>query len=341
MINKDISYCRLLGVITLPWVQFSSDDFKIDYTPNGKNTIEFTMKNVSRYYLYVTILIAKLSPYFSIKLLSEEEEVISNDHCIKFDFDQQKEAEFSVKFHPKGYGRFVSTAILFLDKHMTVAYSNLTFIGRRLTPTMTPSIPRIIIPPCCVGTVAVRTFTVKIDTLTDIDSFSCISKEEQNLTVKFVTCEQGKNENDIYTLVTIDIKVTCLVSYARTLTLIINHDSGSGCEIEINFCFTYCPLTLHTNFLIGETDNPYPLFPLSSQHDLYEYLETSKTFLEKWLFQQGFRRDLYPEIPETFHAISLSLSSHGGGMKKGLNVSFLNYMRRIAGPLMKHVRKIT
>lgn len=225
---------------------------------------------------------------------------------------------------------------------MTIPYFNLTFIGKRQTPTMTPSTYRIIFPPCYVGTEIIRTIAIKMGVKSDLDSFSCMSKEETNLTVKFKSVEHFQEQNEIHTLLTVELKASCQTTYARNLTVSFNHESGSGCDVEINFCFTYCALTLHTNFLVKPEDNPYPYFPLCSQEDLYQYLEKCTHFLEKWMFQQGFRRDLYPVIPDTFHAISVALSSQTSGTKsKGINVSYLNFIRRIAGPLMKHIRKIT
>lgn len=329
-------------MITVPWISFSVDKFEIEYAPLGCNKIDFKMTNVSKYYLHVTILTAKLSPFFSLDLRTKENQSIINESNIKFELDRGKEAELSLKFHPKSHGRFVSTALLFLDKHMTIPYFNLTFIGKRQTPTMTPSTHRIIFPPCYVGTEIVRTIVIKTGVETDMDSFSCMSKEEPNLTVKFVGVEILQEQNEIYTLLTVQLKASCQNTYARNLTVNFNHESGAGCDVEINFCFTYCTLTLHTNFLVKPEENPYPYFPLSSQEDLYTYLETCTHFLEKWMFQQGFRRDLYPVIPHTFHAISVALSSQSSGTKsKGINVSYLNFIRRIAGPLMKHIRKIT
>lgn len=329
-------------MITVPWISFSVEKFEIEYVANQNNKIDFTMTNVSKYYLHITILTAKLTPFFSLDLKTEENQSIINETNIKFELDRGKMAELSLKFHPKGHGRFVSTALLFLDKHMTIPYFNLTFIGKRQTPTMIPSTYRIIFPPCYVGTVILRTITIKIGAKSEMDSFSCMSKDEPNLTVEFLSSEFYEEHDKIHTVLTVQLKVSCQTTYARNLKVSFNHESGSGCDVEINFCFTYCALTLHTNFLVKPEDNPYPYFPLSSQEDLYEYLETCTNFLEKWMFQQGFRRDLYPVIPDTFHAISVALSSQSGGTKsKGINVSYLNFVRRIAGPLMKHIRKIT
>ncbi|KOB79187.1 Uncharacterized protein OBRU01_00922, partial [Operophtera brumata] len=341
-INKDISYCRISGVITLPKIRFSVEKFEIEYVSNKSNKINFTMTNVSKCYLYVTILTAKLTPFFSLDLRTEENQSIINETNIQFELDRGKEAELSLKFHPKGHGRFVSTALLFLDKHMTIPYFNLTFVGKRQTLTMTPSTYRVIFPPCYVGTEIVRTITIQIGGAeSNMDSFSCMSKEEPNLTVKFISSKLYEEHDEIHTLLTIQIIASCQTTYARNLTVSFNHESGSGCDVEINFCFTYCSLTLHTNFLVKPEDNPYPYFPLSSQEDLYEYLEKCIQFLEKWMFQQGFRRELNPVIPDTFHAISVALSSQPSGKSKGINVSYLNFVKRIAGPLMKHIRKIT
>nr|XP_053605097.1 uncharacterized protein LOC128672171 isoform X2 [Plodia interpunctella] len=340
-INKDISFCRILGVITGPWIEFSEQNFEIDYSTTDDNILEFTMKNISKYFLYVTIITAKLVPNFTLKLITEESQCIVNESCIKFEFDRAKEAGFRLIFHPKGRGKFIATAILFLDKHMTIPYSNLTFYGTRQTPVMKQSTHRVIFPPCRVGKTLTRNIYLTIEIESDKRSFSCVSREEPNMIVKFLDVELIPVNEMFHTRVKVEITVCCQTMYARHLTLMFTHECGSGCEVETSFVFTYCQLTLHTE-LVEPLDNPYPYFPLKEQEDLYEYLETCSTFLEKWMFQQGFRRDLYPVIPDSFHAISSSLcSQQSSGKSKGINVSYLNFIRRIAGPLMKHVRKIT
>ncbi|XP_013188791.2 uncharacterized protein LOC106133563 [Amyelois transitella] len=341
-INKDISYCRIAGVITVPWIEFSEENFEIDYAVDSKNIIDFTIKNVSKYYLYVTVITAKLTPNFTLKLTTEENQCTVNDTSIKFEFDRNKEAGFRLKFHPKGHGKFISTAILFLDKYMTIPYSNLTFVGIRQTPTMNPSTHRIIFAPCRVGSTLTQSFYLTIEIESDRRSFSCSSREEPNLRVAFIEAEVVLSHDVYHTQVKVEISVSCQSTYARHLTITFHHECGSCCEVEVSFVFTYCPITLHTESLVEPVNNPYPYFPLKQQQDLFEYLEKCSNFLEKWMFQQGFRRDLYPVIPDTFHAISSSLCSQpSGGKSKGMNVSYLNFVRRIAGPLMKHVRKIT
>ncbi|XP_059060425.1 uncharacterized protein LOC131853529 [Achroia grisella] len=340
-ISKDISFCKVTGVITVPWIQLSPEKFEIEYIQNGTNAIEFTMTNVSKYYLFITILISKLSPNFTLHLRTEENQSATNETQIKFELERKNQAGFCLKFHPKGHGIFASTAILYLDKHMTTPYYNLTFIGKRQAPIMIPSTYRIVFPPCYVGTTISRIINLKLEAKSDLESFSCVSQDEPNLTVKFIDLEAIPSGHEYHTIVHIEITVCCQVTYSRNLTLTFNHESGSGCEIETSFCFTYCPLTLHTRFLVKPIDNPYPYFPISTQIELYEYLETCSKFLEKWMFQQGFRRDLYPVIPDTFHAISSAISSQPGTKTKGMNVSYLNFVRRIAGPLMKHIRKIS
>ncbi|XP_037297619.1 uncharacterized protein LOC119190257 [Manduca sexta] len=341
-VNKDISYCRIAGVITVPWIIFSIDKFEIEYIPHGSNSIEFTMTNVSKYYLYITILTSKISPNFSLNLNTEINDSVINESHIKFELDRKKEVLLSLKFHPKSHGKFVATALLFLDKQMTIPYYNLTFFGKRQAPVMVPSTTRLIFPPCYVGTEIKRIITVKMEAESDMDSFRCVSKEESNLSVKFIDFEVVGEQDGALTVLTVEIKVCCQTTYARNITLSFHHECGSGCEVEVHFCYTHCALTLHANCFVKPADNPYPYFPLSSQSTLYEYMERCSIFLEKWMFQQGFRRDLYPVIPDTFHAISSAISSQPSGTKtKGINVSFLNFVRRIAGPLMKHIRKIS
>ncbi|CAG9784373.1 unnamed protein product [Diatraea saccharalis] len=340
-VSKDIAYCRITGVITVPWIKFSEEHFEIDLKTSASSNINFSMKNVSKYSIYVTILTSKLGPNFSLDLQTEENHSIINESNIKFELDQQKEALFTLKFHPKGHGKFVTTALLYLDKHMTIPYHNLTFIGKRQTPTLTPSTYRIVFPPCYVNDEISRTITLIFEDNSDDESFSCMSKEEPNLVVEFLNFENIEKETKIQTIVTVQIKVCCKTTYARKLVLSFNHTCGSGCDIEVSFCFTYCQLTLHTLSIVKPQDNPYPYFPLNSQTKLYDYLDASSKFLEKWMFQQGFRRDLYPIIPDTFHAISAAISSSSAATKsKGINVSYLNFVKRIAGPLMKHIRKI-
>ncbi|XP_072937336.1 uncharacterized protein [Epargyreus clarus] len=340
-INKDISFCRITGVITVPWIEFSMEKFEIEYKPNTSNALQFTITNVSKYYLYVTILTSKLSPNFTLDLHTEENQSIINETQMKFELYRGKVVDFTLKFHPKGRGKFVSQALLYLDKQMTTPYSNLTFYGKRQTTIMTPSVYRIIFPPCHVGQEISRMITLKIETQSNLDAFSCVSKEETNLIVKLLESEIVSEKDALYTVVTVTVSVCCQAAYARNMTLNFNHDSGSCCDVEVSFCFTYCPLTLHTTAIVKPGDNPYPYFPLDVNHDLYEYLDTCSKFLEKWMFQQGFRRDLFPVIPETFHTISSAMSSQSGTKAKGMNVSYLNFVRRIAGPLMKHIRKVS
>ncbi|CAG4944631.1 unnamed protein product [Colias eurytheme] len=341
-VNKDISYCRLTGVITVPWINFSVDKFELNCGTNKNARLDFTMTNVSKYNLYVTILTSKLSPNFTLDLHTADNQSIINETHIKLELDRGMIANFTLSFHPKSHGRFVSVALLYLDKQMTIPYYNLTFIGKKQTPDMVPSTHRIIFPPCHPSEEISRNITLRIESKSNIEDFSCCSKEEANIIVKLIDSNNIKENDKYYTVVSVKITASCKVSYARNMTLNFSHISGSCCDVEVSFCFTYCPLTLHTNNFVTPNENPYPFYPLETQTDLYEYMETCTNFLEKWMFQQGFRRDLYPIIPDTFHAISSALSSQGGGTKtKGINVSYLNFVKRIAGPLMKHVRKIT
>ncbi|XP_045521413.1 uncharacterized protein LOC123712396 isoform X1 [Pieris brassicae] len=340
--NKDIAYCRLTGVITVPWIDFSVDKFELSCGVNKIDSLQFTMTNVSKYNLYITILTSKLAPMFTLDLITEENQSIINETHIKFELDRGMIAKFTVVFQPKSHGRFVSTALLYLDKQMTIPYYNLTFIGKKQNPVMIPSSHRLIFPPCYPGQEITQTITLRIETKSSLEDFSCSSKEESHLTVALLESEVILEDDLVFTTVRVDLSVSCKISYARNMTIHFNHVTGSCCDIEVTFCFTYCPLTLHTNWLVTPSENPYPLYPEKNQHELYEYMESCTNFLEKWMFQQGFRRDLYPIIPDTFHAISTALSSQGGGTKsKGINVSYLNFVKRIAGPLMKHVRKVT
>lgn len=336
--NKDICYCRITGVITVPWIIFSTDKFELDYT---QNTMDFAMTNISKYCLHVTILIAKLIQVFTLDLNMSDNLAIVNENHIKFELNVGETANFTLKFNPKSHGRFVSTALLYLDKLMTIPYYNLTFVGKKQIPDMSPNTYKIIFPPSSIGTQIHRMLTLKMDGQTTKDSFSCFSKEEPNLIVEILDSKIELENDNYYTYVAVKISVSCQVTYVQSITLNFQHTNGACCEVEVCFCFTHCPLTLHTQFFVKDEYNPYPYFPLRIQNDFYNYMETCCTFLEKWMFQQGFRRDLYPTIPDTFHAISAAISSQSGSAKsKGINVSYLNFVRRIAGPLMKHVRKV-
>ncbi|XP_075991628.1 cilia- and flagella-associated protein 47-like [Anticarsia gemmatalis] len=341
-VNKDICYCRIVGVITVPWLMFSVDKFEFDYKPHTSNTIEFTISNISKYYLYVTILCLKLAPNFSLDLRTEDHQSIINEANIKFELDRGQEAAFSVQFHPKGHGKFVATATLFLDKHLTIPYSNLTFFGKRVSPAMTPSAYRVVFPACNVGTTITRTITIDYEAESNLDLFSCACKEIPQLSIKFVDYEVKGENCDIHTIVTVQLTIFSQTPCKGNVLLNFIHGLESFCDVEVEYCITHCPLTLHANLFVSPEDNPYPYYPSDTNTELYEYLEKCSAFLEKWMFQQGFRRDLYPVIPDTFHAISSAVSSQAGAKSgKGINVSYLNFVRRIAGPLMKHVRKVS
>lgn len=340
--NKDISYCRITGVITVAWIHFSVEKFDIDFVIGGNNTIHFEITNISKYYLYVTIVTSKLSPHFTLELLPDgNETAVVTETNIKFELDREMKAEFDLIFHPKSHGRFVTTALMFLDKHMTTPYHNLTFSGRRETPLMTPSTYRIIFPPCQVGTKNARIITIDMEAKSDMDSFHYFVREDVNLKVKFVDHEIMLKDEVFHTIVTVALNVITTAPCTGIAMVLFNHNNGSACDIQVIFCVTHCLLTLHASHLVNSEDNPYPYFPLCTQSDLYEYMRRCSIFLEKWMFQQGFRRDLYPVIPDTFHALSSALSTQGSTKAKGINVSYLNFVRRIAGPLMKHIRKVS
>lgn len=339
-ISKDIAYCRINGVITVPWLQFSVDNFVFEYNPASENLIEFTIKNVSKYYLYLTILTGKLAPYFTLAMRSEHQLNIGESH-IKFELDREQEAELSLKFTPRGQGSFVATALLFLDKNMTIPYSNLTFFGNKTTPAMVPSTYSVIFPPCCVNTTITQIITIDLEVESDLDSFSCVAREQSYIAVKFIDYELKEEDGKVHTLITVELTLYAEDPSTGTLNLNFNHENKATCDVEVFYCVTYCPLTLHVNHIVSPESNPYPYYPLNTQTELYEYLETCSAFLEKWMFQQGFRRDLYPVIPDTFHVISTALSSQGATKTGKMNISYLNFIKRIAGPLMKHVRKVS
>lgn len=339
-INKDITYFRMTGVITVPWLLFSEEKFEIQYEPNGSNCIDFTMANISKYNLFVTVLTSKLTPNFSLVCLNNDElQSTFNETLIKFELGLNMTASFRALFHPKTRGRFIAVALLYLDRSCTLPYHNLTFDGKRQIPALVASTYQIIFPPSPLKVEMSQTVTLKMEGLMDIDSFTCSSKEERNLNVSFVEIETREVNETIYTIVTVLIKVNCATNYSRQITLDFHHECGSLTHVDVSFCYTFCLLTLHIQPYVSQEENPYPFYPLSEQHELFEYMERCTDFLEKWMFLQGFRRDLYPKIPDTFYAISSSVSARS--MKgKGINVSFLNFFRRIAGPLTKYLHKI-
>ncbi|KAF9415601.1 hypothetical protein HW555_006809 [Spodoptera exigua] len=340
-VNKDICYCRIAGVITLPSIEFSTEKFEIDYVPHGENKIEFKITNISKNLLNGTVITSKLAPIFTLNVIEQEDEsTVVMENCIKFTLNPQKGIPFTLKFHPKCHGKFVTTALLYLDKHMTIPYYNLTFIGKRENPIMTPSTYRIIFPPCHVGSEIYQIITINLAAESDFDAFRCSISDGSNLKIKFLNHSIHEEDEEIHTILTVKVELTTKTPYLGNIMVHFYHDSGSACEVEVNFCVTYCLITLHGNNFVKPENNPYPYYPLSEQTNLYNYLENCSKFLEEWMFQQGFRRDLYPTIPDTFHALASSIIVQPATKSKGINVSYLNFVKRIAGPLMKHVRKI-
>ncbi|XP_022820920.1 uncharacterized protein LOC111352582 [Spodoptera litura] len=339
-VNKDICYCRIAGVITLPWVEFSTQKFEIDYVPQGANAMDFSITNISKHLLNGTVITSKLAPIFTLHVIEQEDESVETEHCIKFILNPQKTIQFTLNFHPKAHGKFITTALLYLDKHMTIPYYNLTFTGKRENPIMIPSTYRIIFPPCHVGSEIYQIITINLAAESDLDAFRSSLDDETNLKITFIDHNIDEDNEEIHTTVTVKLEIKTETPYLGNFIVNFYHDSGSSCEVEINFCVTYCIITLHADDLVKPEDNPYPYYPLSDQTNLYDYLEKCSIFLEKWMFQQGFRRDLYPTIPDTFHALASAMIIQPATKTKGINSSYLNFVKRIAGPLMKHVRKI-
>lgn len=339
-INKDITYFRLSGVITVPWILLSEEKFEIQYEPTGSNSIDFTMTNVSRYILIVTISTSKLAPNFSLICLNYDDfESTFSETLIKFELGLNATASFRAVFHPKTHGRFMAVALLYLDRACTLPYHNLTFDGRRQIPALVASTHQIIFPPSPLNVEMSQTVTLKMEGQCEIDSFTCSAKEEVHLSVSFEEIETQEVNETIYSVVTVLIKVNSTSKYSRHLTLSFHHECGSHTQVDVSFCYTFCVLTLHIQPYLSQEENPYPFYPLSEQQNLYEYMERCTDFLEKWMYLQGFRRDLYPKIPDTFYAISSPAPAHST-KGKGINVSFLNFFRRIAGPLTKYLHKI-
>ncbi|XP_045536041.1 uncharacterized protein LOC106719788 [Papilio machaon] len=339
-INKEISFCRINGVISLPQLEFSVDNFEIFYKMNANNSIEFTMKNVSKQTLHITILISKIAPNFSLNLTSEENLLMTSENYLKFELITLKAANFCLKFHPKGPGRFVSVALLYLGTN-TTPYYNLTFVGVNEMPTLIPSKSRITFPATYVGKTLFNIITFTLDIETDLSSFSFASNKQMFVTVELLDYEILENDTTKkYTSIRAKISVYSEKPIVATSTVTFRHSSGSSCDIEIKFCFTYCPLTLHVETMVHYEDNPYPYYPEEIQIDLYNYMEKSSQFLERWMFYQGFRKELYPKIPETLNALSIAMTSQAKEKSKGINVSYLNFIKRIAGPLLKHIHKV-
>lgn len=330
----------MAGVITVPWILLSEEKFEIQYEPNGSNCIDFTMANISRYNLYVTISTSKLPPNFSLICLNNDDlQSTFNETLIKFELGQNMIASFRALFHPKAHGRFMAVALLYLDRGCTMPYHNLTFDGKRQIPPLEASMYQIIFPPCPLNVEMSQTVTLKMEGHSEIDSFTCSSKEDSHLSASFVDIETQDVNDKIYTIVTVLITVHSTTKYSSHVTLGFHHECGSLAQVDVSFCYTVCLLTLHVQPYVSQEENPYPFYPLSEQQELYEYMERCTDFLEKWMFLQGFRRDLYPKIPDTFYAISSAISVHSA-KSKGINVSFLNFFRRIAGPLTKYLHKI-
>ncbi|CAK1603077.1 unnamed protein product [Parnassius mnemosyne] len=338
---KEISFCHLMGVITLPWLTFSPENFQIVYDHNSTNSIDFTMRNVSKYNLHITILTSKLIPNFSLHLLSKENIKNTCDNQIKFELISLKEAQFCLKFHPKDHGKFITTALLYLDVNMTTPYYNLTFIGVNEIPTIKPSTFQIIMPPAYVGEKVSKIITLNINSQLDLCLISFISSEPNVVTVKFLDYNIHNEMENKTTSIQAEITVCSHVKYISTTVVTFKHKSGSSCDIKVKYCFSCCPLTLHTASYVKLEDNPYPFYPISIQVGFYNYMETCLKFLEKWLFYQGFRKDLYPKIPETFHTVSDSTPSQNKTKSKGINVSYLNFIKKLAGPMIKHAHKVT
>lgn len=327
-------------MITVPWVLLSEEKFEIQYEPNGSNCIDFTMANISRYNLFITISTSKLPPNFSLICLNYEDfESTFSETLIKFELGQNMTASFRALFHPKTHGRFMAVALLYLDRGCTLPYHNLTFNGKRQIPALVASTYQIIFPPCPLKVEMSQTVTLKMEGRSEIDSFTCSAKEEPHLNVSFVEIETQEVNETTYTIVTVLLTVNSTTTYSRHVTLGFHHECGSLTHVDVSFCYTFCLLTLHMRPYVSQEENPYPFYPLSEQKELYEYMERCTDFLEKWMFLQGFRRELYPKIPDTFYTISSAVSAHSA-KSKGINVSFLNFFRRIAGPLTKFLHKI-
>lgn len=298
------------------------------------------MENISRYHLFVTISTTKLSPNFSLVCLNcNDLGSTFNETQIKFELGQTMSASFRALFHPKSHGRFMAVALLYLDKGCTMPYHNLTFIGKRQIPALVASKSQIIFPPCPLKVEMSQSVTLKMEGLRDVDGFTCSAKDEPHLNVSFVGTETQEVNDMVYTILTVVLTVKSASKYSRHLTLSFHHECGSFTDIEVTICYTFCLLTLHVLPYVSQEENPYPYYPSSEQHKLYDYMERCIDFLEKWMFLQGFRRDLYPKIPDTFYAIASAVSPHST-KGKGINVSFLNFFRRIAGPLTKYLHKI-
>ncbi|KAL4708064.1 hypothetical protein ACJJTC_009843 [Scirpophaga incertulas] len=339
--NKDIPYCRVVGVITVPWIQISVEKYEIDFKPDSNNDIEFSIGNVSKYYLFVTIIITSLTPNFTLTMCTAEIHSIVTESNIKFELDLHQEIKFILKFHPKETGEIVTTALLYLDKNLSTPYYNLTFVGKNHTPVLSANTHRIIFPPCIVGHQMFRILKLQYEDKSNEKSFSYTMEEIPGLFVQFTEFKHLQHGGNYRTVVEVELKVCCQEVYSSNSILTFHHESGSYCDVDVSFCSTYCPLTLHTSTVISYIANPYPFYPRPDQLELFNYMEKSTNFIEKWLYYQGFRRDLYPIIPDTFHLLSTAITSPPSTTKsKGINVSYLNFIKRISGPLMKHIRKL-
>lgn len=325
-------------MITVPWLKFSLDSFDIVYTAGGDNMIEFTITNISRRSLYIIISTAKLGPTFTLYVIKGDEEQIGSVHHIAFELDVKEEVFCTLKFHPKGRGFFTVTAPIFVDNCMGTPYSNLTFTGTRRIPSMSANTHRVVFPPCVLGMEIEHHITLKLEGQADKSSFFCESREEKHLCVKFMDARVKAEDDEIFTKLDVHINICCKTPYSRVLLLNFCNENGATCEVEIGFCYVQCPLTLHVNNVFDYNDNTYPFYPTKNDK-VYNYMERTLEFLEKWMFIQGYRRDFFPQIPESFYALSQKC---GIGLKpKSATGNFANFVKRLAGPLIKYSRRAT
>ncbi|KAJ8729394.1 hypothetical protein PYW08_000975 [Mythimna loreyi] len=96
------------------------------------------------------------------------------------------------------------------------------------------------------------------------------------------------------------------------------------------------PLSTELQYYIGEYEQYYennPKVKIRPVNKDISYCRITGVITVAWI-------DFSVEKFE-FDFVIGALSSQGGTKAKGINVSYLNFVRRIAGPLMKHIRKVS
>ncbi|GBP48202.1 hypothetical protein EVAR_27589_1 [Eumeta japonica] len=266
------------------------------------------MVNVWKELLPVTIITSNLGPFFRLNLLTESLEPLVDDDEIKFDLKPSVEAMFRLTLRPNN------------DKISTCSLASNTY--------------RIIFPPALLNSKLSHTINLSIDEEVSMNGIFTHCKDENCITINFL--EENFDKKLCKTTFTVEIEVCSEKKGSNHSIITFHHCEYTNCEIEVDYCFTSCPLTLHANPLIDPNDNPYPYFPTEENDEFFNYMTATLTFLEKWMFEEGFKKELYPTFPCTFYATASVLKDQNKGSKKKRNaVSYINFISRLAGPLFE------